>query len=69
MFRCVRCGSRYSAKHAAAMENCPRCIVRDRTPSALTFEAFQQLTNRSDTEAEMGSSLRDSQGRDQPLSV
>jgi DNA-directed RNA polymerase subunit RPC12/RpoP len=43
MFRCERCGSRYSAMHAAAMENCPRCMVRDRTASPLTFKAFQQL--------------------------
>jgi predicted nucleic acid-binding Zn-ribbon protein len=42
MFRCERCGSRYSATHAAAMENCPRCMVRDQTESPLTFKAFQQ---------------------------
>ena len=52
MFRCERCGSRYSALHAATMENCPRCMVRDRTASPLTFKAFQQLPDRSEAEDE-----------------
>ena len=41
MFICQRCGSRYSAMHAAAMENCPRCMVRERTAAPLTFKAFR----------------------------
>jgi DNA-directed RNA polymerase subunit RPC12/RpoP len=69
MFRCERCGSRYSAMHAAAMENCPRCMVRDRTASPLTFKAFQQLPDCSDTEVELSSAGRDSQAKDRPLSV
>lgn len=51
MFRCERCGSRYSAMHAATMENCPRCMVRDRTASPLTFKAFQQLPDQSEVDS------------------
>jgi DNA-directed RNA polymerase subunit RPC12/RpoP len=40
MFMCERCGSRYSAMHAATIENCPRCLARDRTQAPLTFKAF-----------------------------
>jgi DNA-directed RNA polymerase subunit RPC12/RpoP len=69
MFRCERCGSRYSAMHAAAMENCPRCMVRDRTASRLTFKAFQQLPDRSEAEGAGDSAHTDLGERDQPLSV
>jgi predicted nucleic acid-binding Zn-ribbon protein len=69
MFRCERCGSRYSAMHAATMENCPRCMVRDRTASPLTFKAFQQLPDRNDAEGEGDSARTDLVERDQPLSV
>lgn len=41
MFQCEKCGSRYSAMHAATIENCPRCLARDRTTSPLTFKAFR----------------------------
>lgn len=41
MFRCERCGSSYSAMHAVALENCPRCQIRERTASPLTFKPFQ----------------------------
>ena len=41
MFYCERCGSRYSAMHAATIENCPRCLVRDRTAAQLAFKAFE----------------------------
>jgi hypothetical protein len=41
MFMCERCGSRYSAMHAATIENCPRCLARDRITSPLTFKAFR----------------------------
>jgi DNA-directed RNA polymerase subunit RPC12/RpoP len=41
MFMCERCGSRYSAMHAATIENCPRCLARDRTQAPLTFKAFR----------------------------
>ena len=41
MFRCERCGSRFSAMHAATIENCPRCLIRDRVSSRLSFKAFQ----------------------------
>lgn len=41
MFSCERCGSRYSAMHAAALENCPRCQIRDRISTPLVFKAFE----------------------------
>lgn len=40
MFRCERCGSSYSARHAMAIENCPRCQVRDQVISQLVFKPF-----------------------------
>jgi hypothetical protein len=41
MFTCERCGSRYSEMHAAALENCPRCQIRDRVSAPLTFKMFR----------------------------
>lgn len=41
MFRCERCGSSYHAIHAMAIENCPRCQVRDQVTSQLVFKPFQ----------------------------
>lgn len=41
MFSCERCGSRYNAMHAATLENCPRCQVRDRISAPLAFRAFE----------------------------
>jgi predicted nucleic acid-binding Zn-ribbon protein len=41
MFKCARCGSRYSAAHAAALENCPRCQIRDRVAAPLAFKVFR----------------------------
>jgi predicted nucleic acid-binding Zn-ribbon protein len=41
MFRCERCGSSYSAMHAVAIENCPRCQVRDQVTSRLAFKPFE----------------------------
>lgn len=41
MFRCERCGSRYSAMHAVAIENCPRCQVRDGIAAPLAFKPFR----------------------------
>jgi hypothetical protein len=40
MFRCERCGSRYSAMHAVAIENCPRCQIRDGIAAPLAFKPF-----------------------------
>jgi DNA-directed RNA polymerase subunit RPC12/RpoP len=40
MFSCERCGSQYSAMHAVAIENCPRCQIRERVTSPLTFKPF-----------------------------
>ena len=41
MFECGRCKSSYSARHAAAMAKCPRCLARDKVTSPLTFRAFE----------------------------
>jgi hypothetical protein len=43
MFSCERCGSRYSAMHAATLENCPRCQIRDRIAAPLAFKAFESI--------------------------
>ena len=40
MFRCETCGSSYSAMHAVAIENCPRCQMRDQIISPLVFKPF-----------------------------
>jgi predicted nucleic acid-binding Zn-ribbon protein len=45
MFSCERCGSRYNAVHAATLENCPRCQVRDRISAPLAFRAFESLNS------------------------
>jgi predicted nucleic acid-binding Zn-ribbon protein len=50
MFQCEKCGSRYSAMHAATIENCPRCLARDQTSAPLTFKAFR-LANPHEVEA------------------
>lgn len=60
MFHCERCGSRYSAMHAAAIENCPRCLVRDRTAAQLAFKAFESPGR---TEAVQSSMTRDRMSR------
>jgi DNA-directed RNA polymerase subunit RPC12/RpoP len=65
MFKCERCGSRYSAMHAAAMENCPRCLIRDRVSTPLAFKAFR-LADRAEPELP---SATGRQEREQPVSV
>lgn len=42
MFSCSRCGSKYSAAYAAAIEDCPRCQARDGIASPLTFSLFKK---------------------------
>lgn len=41
MFRCERCGSCYNAMHAAAIEHCPRCRIRDGIEAPLSFAPLQ----------------------------
>lgn len=41
MFRCERCGSRYSTRHAATIGNCPRCEVREQVSTPLYFKPFR----------------------------
>lgn len=55
MFRCERCGSRYSSMHAAAIENCPRCLIRDRVSAPLAFKAFQLPDRRAQATSLKGS--------------
>lgn len=40
MFKCERCGSSYSSAHVVGIENCPRCMLRDRAVAPLSFKAF-----------------------------
>jgi hypothetical protein len=40
VFRCERCGSSYSAMHAVALQNCPRCQIRDKVAAPLAFTVF-----------------------------
>jgi hypothetical protein len=40
MFKCERCGSSYSSAHAVGIENCPRCLLRDRAVAPLSFKVF-----------------------------
>ncbi len=40
MFTCERCGSSYSASHIG-VEHCPRCQLRDRIQSPLSFKIFK----------------------------
>ena len=40
MFMCERCGSSYSSMHAVGIENCPRCLLKDRTAAPLTLKVF-----------------------------
>jgi predicted nucleic acid-binding Zn-ribbon protein len=51
MFQCERCGSRYSAMHAATWESCPRCQIRDRASAPLTFKAFERQPIRAGSAA------------------
>jgi hypothetical protein len=51
MFSCERCGSRYNAMHAAALENCPRCQVRDQIAAPLTFKAFESIEFPQETDS------------------
>lgn len=52
MFQCERCGSSYSARHAVAMSECPRCLGKDRVSSPLTFKAFSRIEGRADPRPE-----------------
>jgi hypothetical protein len=51
MFTCERCGSRYSEMHATALENCPRCQIRDRVSAPLTFKLFRLSPGTEEPEA------------------
>jgi ribosomal protein L37AE/L43A len=40
MFQCERCGSNFSSRHTVGIENCPRCLLRDKTAVPLTLKVF-----------------------------
>ena len=42
MFSCERCGSRFHSTRAAAIEHCPRCLLRDDVSSPLLFAPFDR---------------------------
>ena len=46
MFECERCGSSFSAKHAVAMGDCPRCLSKDKVSAALRFRPFSRIEPR-----------------------
>lgn len=46
MFHCEKCGSRFNAAYAVAVETCPRCHARDGTESPLTFSPFRRFELR-----------------------
>lgn len=62
VFRCERCGSGFSAKDAAAVENCPQCLGRDRVEAPLTFRLFERTASQLLREPE-SPSLRGRFGR------
>jgi len=37
MFGCERCGARYNSARAAAIRDCPRCLLRDDVASQLSW--------------------------------
>lgn len=37
MFGCERCGARYNSARAAAIRDCPRCLLRDDVASSLSW--------------------------------
>lgn len=37
MFGCERCGARYNSARAAAIRECPRCLLRDDVASPLSW--------------------------------
>jgi len=43
MFECQRCKSSYSARHAATMANCPRCLAKDKVATPLAFRPFSRV--------------------------
>ena len=62
MFRCERCGSRYSPVHASTLGNCPRCQIRDQVSAPLYFKPFR-LAESKETASEMAPQQdRSSQG-------
>lgn len=69
MFRCDRCGSRYSSMHAATIENCPRCLIRDRISAPLSFKAFRLPSERAERAAEPAGMGGGHEERSEPLSA
>ena len=47
MFQCERCGSSYSSAHTVGVENCPRCLLRDKTVAPLSLKIFDLSAQES----------------------
>jgi hypothetical protein len=43
MFSCERCGSKFHSTRAAAIEHCPRCLLKDDVSSPLLFAPFEAM--------------------------
>ena len=69
MFRCERCGSRYNAMHAVAIENCPRCQIRDRITAPLSFKPFQTTDSVTSASAQAGTDRPGPARRPRPESL
>jgi DNA-directed RNA polymerase subunit RPC12/RpoP len=68
MFKCDRCGSRYSSMHAATIENCPRCLIRERVSSPLAFTIIEFQRERTEAQDSVARS-ETPEGRGQPISA
>lgn len=68
MFKCDRCGSRYSSMHAATIENCPRCLVRERVSSPLAFTIIEFQREGAEAQDSVERSKMP-EGGGQPISV
>jgi predicted nucleic acid-binding Zn-ribbon protein len=51
MFGCERCGARYNSARAAAIRDCPRCLLRDDTTSPLSWMPDRKATAPSEQQA------------------
>jgi hypothetical protein len=49
MFSCKRCGSKFHSSRAAAIEHCPRCLLKDDISSPLLFSPFFDRSKPSES--------------------
>lgn len=62
MFKCERCGSSYSSAHAVGIENCPRCLLRDRAVAPLSFKVFDLPQTKGHTASSSEHAASSSEG-------